>query len=172
MIKAVIAYLLTYTAILDLLPALKRALTRLQGIASNIDDAVIEQNNSVAGVLDARDDAEEVLIGLADEVSSALAAYASENKLPEVFAICSIKRRKLEGMSNIELVQKAKAINTLAKQYAQQIVEFGATAEKLAALEPAITAFEASVGKFTTGLDTRSAPFHHSKRCSVRRMRN
>jgi len=35
-------------------------------------------------------------------------------------------------------------------------VEFGAGAEKIAALGPAIAAFEASAGKFTTGLDNRS----------------
>ena len=156
MIKAVLAFLVKYSAIVALLPALVRAVARLQQTADAIDARAVQKDNSVAGTLDARDDAEETLIGILDEVVSAIAAYASENKLPEVFAIVSVKRSKLEAMPNVELIQKANAINALAVQYAQAIAEYGADAEKVAALAPALAAFSTTVGNVSTGYGVRS----------------
>ena len=79
MIKAVLAFLVKYSAIVALLPALVRAVARLQQTADAIDARAVQKDNSVAGTLDARDDAEETLIGILENV-----AASNDGRLKEI----------------------------------------------------------------------------------------
>jgi hypothetical protein len=156
MLIAVLALLKISTVITAVIPAFAAVVARLQQIADDINTRANERNQSEAGTYDARDGAEEELLDTLDEVANALVAYASNDHLPDVREIAGIKRSKLDKMAKAELVLRADAIIALAIKYKQQIARYGAPAEKVDSLQPALDAFKGSMDAVATGASGRT----------------
>jgi hypothetical protein len=156
MINAVLALLKISTTITAVIPAFAGAVARLQQIADDINTRSNEKNQSGAGTYDAQDNAEEELLDPLDEVANALVAFGSAENLPDVCEIAGIKRSKLEKMAKVDCVQRSESIIGLALKYKQKVAQYGAPAEKVDSLQPALDAFKGTMDSIATGTSGRT----------------
>jgi hypothetical protein len=141
MYKAVTAFFAKWKTVMRSILAFAEEETRYYSLLDDIDAKAGERDNAGAGTYTARDAASESLIDLLLAVGAGLVSYASKKKLTDVKEIAKLKPSKLERLADVELKVKAKAIYDLAVQYATDLAAYNVSAEKIAALQSAITTF-------------------------------
>ena len=156
MTKAVIAKLNANSAELAQVPAIAPALAKLSQCVQSIETKETERGDQSTGKLEVRDEAEDILVEALVQVSSSLTAFASSSNDTELYEKAKIKKSILHRLRDNELLLKAKSMLTLARQYVDQLVPFGTTAELIASFEQAITSFETAASGVDKSFSGRS----------------
>jgi hypothetical protein len=141
MYKAVKAFFTKWKTVMQSILAFAAEETKFYSLLDDIDAKASERDIAGAGTYTARDAASESLIDILLAVGAGLVSYAGKKKLADVKEIATLKPSKLERLPDVELKVKAKAIYDLAAQYATDLAAYNVSAEKIAALQSAITAF-------------------------------
>ena len=132
-------------------PAFAAAAASFETTLAQINAKEKERNERTTGKMETRDIAEAELIDALMPVAGALAAYASETNNAELKEKAAVKISVLERMRDLDLLDKAKAIAGYAQDQNTNLVQFGATADVLTALDQKCSAFETAVAELGKG---------------------
>ncbi|MCL5268385.1 MAG: hypothetical protein M1469_09820 [Bacteroidetes bacterium] len=128
------------------IPAFEQSITAFRGHSTDLKNKSLEFGKATAGKSETKWNAEDDLIGSLLPVASGLKVLAKRKSNPELAEIVDVTETSLRRMRDTELVTRARTIHTEAGKLTADLVQFGATSEKLADLGVKIDAYEKSIG--------------------------
>ena len=150
MLEAVYALLQGNTDKTATIPAFAEGETGLQTLIQKIKDTNSQFKNLAAGKTATKHAAEDSLVEAVLEVSR-------RNKDEELKVKAGINISDLRGMRDTELAGKCQDIATAAADMADELVNYGITADKLTELNNKIAAYQTALGAQESGLAERTA---------------
>lgn len=157
MLEAVYALLQGNTDKTATIPAFAEGETGLQTLIQKIKDTNSQFKNLAAGKTATKHAAEDSLVEAVLEVSNSLFVIARRNKDEELKVKAGINISDLRGMRDTELAGKCQDIATSAADMADELVNYGITADKLTELNNKIAAYQTALGAQESGLAERTA---------------
>ena len=146
MIVGVWTFLLASLEKFSAIPALVKAIGRLDQLVAAIKTKTGELKNITPGKTAAKHTAEDELIEILVPAAAALYSIGKEKKLPDVMETADSTARTLRRMRDTDLAASADALAKLAVRFTAELVEYGFDAAKIALLRTRTDVYSAAIG--------------------------
>lgn len=145
MYKAVVNVAGSDTGTTSRVPAFADTLTRFQDLVSRIERTAREATTATAGKTVLKIATEGELIDKTVAVSSALSAFASQQRDVGLYEKAMVQRSTLRDLRDTEFPLHCKAIYELALGYEAELAQYGVSKEDIATLGDSISAFDTAL---------------------------
>jgi hypothetical protein len=128
------------------IPALGKAIIKLEQLLSTIKITTDELNGTTSGKTTAKHQAEAVLIDALVPLAHALYSIGKGKNLPDVMETSDLSERSLRRMRDTDLAAKGATVFKLTPRFTTELTEFGYDTAKIAEVNTLIDVYTSAIG--------------------------